>query len=70
MSHIAMNSKIIPPSFSTDTQGGMKASYSAEHQTHEEHAQQGNGSVHSAAKEATFPTVWTSNVLLAYSLPL
>lgn len=54
----------------------MKASYSAEHETHGEHAQQGNGSVHSAAKEATFPTVWThyklqlSNVLLAYFLPL
>lgn len=38
----------------------MKANASAEHQIHGEHAQQGNGSVHSAAKEATFPAVWTS----------
>lgn len=62
MSHMVMNSKIIPPSFSTDTQGGMKANSSAEHKTQGEHIQQGNGSVHSSAKEATFPTVWTSRL--------
>lgn len=50
---------MIPASFSAVTQGRMQANSCAEHPTHAA-PPEGNGSVYTAAKEATFPTVWAS----------
>lgn len=58
-SYLAMSSKITPPSFSADTQGGMQIPVLSTWPMGSMCSTlEGNGSVRSAAQEATFPTIW------------